>query len=181
MKNIFIVIKFIFSVINKFPLRLIELLGQIFPENSSGCRIRGLMYKPFLKECGSNFQVGLSVKLEFCNNIKIGKDVYIGHGCWLSGLNGGLEFEDEVMLGPGVKMVSSNHSFLKGSSRFAPSDGKLIKIKRGSWLASNVLITSGVEIGESCLVAAGAVVTKSQPANSVIAGVPANVIKAQPN
>jgi acetyltransferase-like isoleucine patch superfamily enzyme len=48
-------------------------------------------------------------------------------------------------------------------------------------VASNVVITSGVEIGESCLVAAGAIVTKSQPANSVIAGVPANVIKNQPN
>jgi acetyltransferase-like isoleucine patch superfamily enzyme len=123
MNFFFYSIKFLIAIINKLPLRFVELFGQIFPENSSGCRIRGLMYKPFLKQCGSNFQVGLSVKLEFCENITIGKDVYIGHGCWLSGLNGGLEFEDEVMLGPGVKMVSSNHSFSKGSSRFAPSDG----------------------------------------------------------
>lgn len=78
-------------------------------------------------------------------------------------------------------MVSGNHAFLNGSARYASAKSLPIKIGYGSWLAANTVITSGVEIGESCLVAAGAVVTKSQPPNSVLAGVPAKVIKEQPN
>ena len=160
--------KFILTILKGFPLRFVEILGQVLPENTAGCKLRGLMYKPFLKKCGKNFQVGLSAKLEFLNNIEVNDNVYIGHGCWISGINGGIIFEDEVMLGPNVKMVSSNHTFHDGSARFAKSIGTPIKICRGSWIASGVIITAGTTIGASSLVAAGAVVTKSFPNNSII-------------
>lgn len=162
--------------IKLIPLRFLEIIGQFFPENTFGCRIRGYLLKPFLKKCGKNFQVALNVKLEHLKNISVGDDVYIGYGSWISGLRGGIILEDEVMIGPYLKMVSSNHTFCKGSARFAPGEGKEIKIGFGTWVASGVTITAGVVVEKSCLVAAGSVVTKSFEKDSIIAGVPAKKI-----
>ena len=54
---------------------------------------------------------------------------------------------------------------------------KPITIEDNCWIASNVTICGGVTIGKNSVVAAGAVVTKDMPANSIIAGVPAKVIR----
>ena len=138
--------------------------------------IRGFIYRPFLFKCGKNFQVGIGAKLEHLKNIEVGDNVYIGHGCWISGVRGGIKFHNEVMLGPYVKMVSSNHTIINNSFRFGPGIGKPIEIGKGTWIASNAVITAGVTIGECCLVSAGSVVTKSFDSFSVLGGVPAKII-----
>lgn len=122
-----------------FIIRVLEVMGQLLPENILGCRLRGMCYQPFLKRCGRNFQVGIGVKLEHTQRIEIGSNVYIGHGSWISGLRGGVVLEDEVMLGPYVTMVSSDHQFKAGSARYAESKASGIRIGRGSWLAAKVI------------------------------------------
>lgn len=170
-------IMFEFNFIKRLIIRILELIGQCFPEDTRGCKIRGLIYRPFLKKCGRNFQVGLGAKLEHPGNIVVGNDVYIGHGCWISGIRGGIILEDEVMLGPFVKMVSSNHTKLNNSYRFGPGIPGKIRIGRGSWIAANAVLTAGVAIGECCLIAAGSVVTKNQEAFTIVGGVPAKRLK----
>ncbi|WP_111672224.1 acyltransferase [Algoriphagus litoralis] len=173
LKKLYILFKLSGTFLFDTLFRILEISSQVFPSSAWGCNIRGWVYKPFLRKCGNNFQVALGAKLEHCRNIEVGNDVYIGHGCWISGVRGGIIFGDEVMLGPGVKMVSSNHTPVNGSYRFGPGIGKEIKIGKGTWIAANAVITAGVYIGDGCLVAAGAVVTKSFDSNSVIAGIPA--------
>lgn len=173
--------KFIFlKNLNLFKLhliRLLELIGQLFPGDAQGCRIRGLFYRPFLKKCGKNFQVSIGARLEHLQNIEIGNDVYIGPGCWICGIRGGIIFEDQVMLGPHICMVSSNHTSIKNSFRFGPGIGGQIHIGKGTWIAANCVITAGVTIGEGCLIAAGAVVTKDCEPFIIAGGVPAQKIK----
>lgn len=175
-KNIGVFTLSFFKSLKLFPLRLVDIIGQLFPEDSFGCKVRGKMYSFFLKKCGANFQVALRVKLEHLRNIEVGNDVYIGYGSWISGLRGGIELHDEVMLGPYVKMISSNHTFNNGSARFAQGVGGRIVIGRGTWIASGVVITAGTEIGQSCLLAAGSIVTKNIPEDSIVAGIPGKVI-----
>ena len=163
-------------LLSELILRFLELLGQLFPESEWGCKVRGLIYKPFLKKCGKNFQIALSAKLEHCKNIEIGSDVYIGHGSWISGIRGGIKLEDEVMIGPLVCMVSSNHRFKNGSARFVEGVGGKIVIGRGTWIAANVTVTAGVSVGSSCLLAAGSVVTKDVSNGAMVGGVPAKEI-----
>jgi len=158
--------------------RLLEVFGQLLPSTTWGCKVRGYFYRPFMKACGKNFQVALQAKLECMQGIEVGDNVYIGPGCWVCGLRGGITLEDEVMLGPMISMVSSNHTFNDGSARFAPSIGKPIVIGAGTWIAGGVSVTAGVIVGRSCLLAAGAVVTKDVPDFSIAAGVPAKVIGA---
>jgi acetyltransferase-like isoleucine patch superfamily enzyme len=56
---------------------------------------------------------------------------------------------------------------------------KGIRIGNNCWIGSKVTILDGVTIGDGCILAAGTVVTKSFPANSIIGGVPAKIIKSR--
>ena len=163
-------------LIKSIPMRLLEIIGQFLPENVIGCKFRGMLLRPFLKQCGKNFQMGIGAKLEHPQNIIIGENVYIGHGSWVSGLRGGVELADEVLIGPYVTMVSSNHTFVNGSSRFGPGDRGQITVGRGTWLAAGCTLVAGANVGAGCLIAAGAVVTKDIPDGKVAGGIPAKVL-----
>ena len=177
-------IKVLYSLVIKFYrlvkgmfFRFFELLSQVLPESSTGCFIRGLIYRPFLGSCGKNFQVGIGVKLEHLSNIYIGDDVYIGHCSWVSGLRGGVILSDQVMLGPFVKMVSSNHTKIDGSFRFGPGIGSPIRVGRGVWIGAGAILTAGSIVSDGSVVAAGAVVTKEfSQKGMIVAGVPAKEI-----
>ena len=166
------------KLIQGIAFRMLELLGQVFPESEIGCRIRGFIYRPFLKRVGKNFQVALYAKIEHPEGIVVGDNVYVGHGSWLSGLRGGIILADEVMLGPFVTMVSSNHTMENRSFRFGPGVGAEIRVGFGTWIAAGATIIAGTTIGDSCLIAAGAVVNQDIPANSIAAGIPAKAVSA---
>lgn len=74
------------NVISSMPFRILELIGNLLPNNSVGCKLRGRLYKSFFKSCGKNFQVSQNVKLENMKNIVVGNDVYIGYSCWINGI-----------------------------------------------------------------------------------------------
>jgi acetyltransferase-like isoleucine patch superfamily enzyme len=95
-------------------------------------------------------------------------------GCHLDGRNG-IVIGENVWIGPGVRLVSMNHR-LDNFQEYEQS-GPII-IGDNCWLAANVVVLPGVELGNHTIVAAGAVVTKSFLQTDVlIAGVPARVIK----
>ncbi len=110
--------------------------------------------------------------------IKIGDNVGIGEYAYLGGA-GGLEIGNDCIVGQYFSCHPENHQFsdLKTPIRYQGTIRKGIKIGGNCWVGSKVTILDGVTIGEGCVIAAGAVVTQSMPAYSVIAGVPAKVIK----
>jgi acetyltransferase-like isoleucine patch superfamily enzyme len=106
--------------------------------------------------------------------ITLGKNVFINHDCSFIDM-GGITIEDDVLIGPRVNLLTENHSL-------DPSDRqtlqlKSILIKRNAWIGAAATILPGVTIGENAVVAAGAVVSKDVPANTVVGGVPAKIIK----
>ena len=105
---------------------------------------------------------------------RIGKNVFINHDCTFLDM-GGITIEDDVMIGPKVCITTEGHPL-------NPHERKqlLVKpviIKRNAWIGAGAIILPGVTIGENSIVAAGAVVSKDVPANTVVGGVPARVIK----
>ncbi|WP_455683459.1 sugar O-acetyltransferase [Thomasclavelia sp.] len=110
---------------------------------------------------------------DFGNRIKFGKNVFINHSAILSA-SGGIEFEDGVMIAPGVRIATINHDMNERHSIY--TYGKVI-IKKNAWIGMNVTICPGVTIGEYAVVGAGAVVTKDVPDNAIVGGVPARVIR----
>ena len=107
-------------------------------------------------------------------NISLGKGVFINHDCSMLDL-GGIEIEDEVMIGPRVSITSENHP-ISPKERKTLVPGK-VTIKKNAWIGSNVNILPGVTIGEHSVVAAGAVVTKNVPPRTLVGGIPAKELK----
>lgn len=110
----------------------------------------------------------------FGRHIRLGRNVFINHACSFLDL-GGITIEDEVMVGPRVNITSENHP-VKVADRKTMVPGAVV-IKRNAWIGAAASIMPGVTIGENSVVAAGAVVTKDVPENTVVAGIPAKVVK----
>jgi len=110
----------------------------------------------------------------FGQSIRLGKNVFINHACSFLDI-GGITIEDDVQIGPRVNLTSENHPLDPGDrTTLIPN---AIVIRRNAWIGAGATILPGVTIGENAIVAAGAVVSKDVAANTVVAGVPAKVIK----
>ncbi|SNR40990.1 DapH/DapD/GlmU-related protein [Flavobacterium sp. ov086] len=107
-------------------------------------------------------------------HITIGKNVFINFDCTFLAL-GGITIEDDVLIGPKVSLITENHP-LNPEERKGLT-GKPILIKKNAWIGANATILPGVTIGENAVVAAGAVVSKDVPDNTIVGGVPAKFIK----
>ncbi len=113
-------------------------------------------------------------QINYGKNTKIGKNVFINFDCTFLDL-GGITIEDNVMLAPKVSLLSESHP-ISAKERQTLTTGK-IHIKKNVWLGANATILAGVTIGENSVVAAGAIVSKDVPDNTIVGGIPAKIIK----
>ena len=112
--------------------------------------------------------------INYGKHITIGKNVFINFDCTFLAL-GGITIEDDVLIGPKVSLITENHP-LNPEERKGLT-GKPILIKKNAWIGANATILPGVTIGENAVVAAGAVVSKDVPDNTIVGGIPAKFIK----
>src|ERR1700751_4830331 len=108
--------------------------------------------------------------------IRVGHDVFINQNCTFYAL-GGLDIADDVMIGPNVSIITASHP-LEPSRRRALTIAKPIVIERNVWIVAGATIVGGVTVGENSVVAAGSVVTKDVPPNTLVGGNPARVIRS---
>lgn len=138
--------------------------GIRFGDNVSIGAYSRIVLSTSLNQLGTSIQIG--------NNVGMGEFAYLGGA-------GGLEIGDDCIIGQYLSCHPENHNYSDLSTAFRHQGvtRKGIKIGKNCWIGSKVTILDGVVIGDNCVIAAGSVVTKSMPANSVIGGVPAKVIK----
>lgn len=111
---------------------------------------------------------------DFGKNIIIGKNVFLNTGCSFQD-RGGIIIGDGTLIGMNVTIATLNHGLsLDTRNTTYPSP---VVIGENVWIGSNATILPGVTIGNNSVVAAGAVVTKNVLENTVVAGVPAKVVK----
>lgn len=110
------------------------------------------------------------------DEIRVGRNVFINQNCTLYDL-GGLDIGDDVMIGPNVSIITAGHP-LAPSLRRSVTIGNPIVIGRNVWIGTGAIVIGGVTIGENSVVAAGAVVTRDVPANTLVGGNPARVIRS---
>ena len=94
-------------------------------------------------------------------------------GCYIQGING-IHFGSNIEIGPGVRIISSNH---QEDDYSISKKSEPIYIGNNVWLGSNAIILPEVTIGDNVVIGAGSVVTKNIPSNSIAVGNPCRVIK----
>ena len=130
-----------------------RLTGQPVDESFS-------LFPPFYTDCGKN--------------IWVGKRVFINAGCCFQD-QGGIYIGDDCLIGHQVVIATLNHDLDPAHRKdLLP---KPVKLGNNVWVGAHATILPGVTVGDNAVIAAGAVVTKDVPANTVAAGVPAKVIK----
>lgn len=130
---------------------------------------------------GSFSRIVVSTSLDHLgSHIRIGNHVGIGEFAYLGGA-GGLEIGDECIIGQYFSCHPENHlaDHPETPIRHQGVSRKGIVIGSNCWIGSKVTVLDGVEIGSGSIIAAGAVVNRSFPPNSVIGGVPARLIKSR--
>jgi acetyltransferase-like isoleucine patch superfamily enzyme len=141
-------------------------------------RLINFIFQRILRQnCDSPWSVNFTSRIVFPHKIQIGSGVerslLFSPNCYIQGGNG-VEIGDGTRFGPGVKIISANHN-PSNMSQWLPD--KPIKVGRNCWIGANAVVLPGVELGNNVIVGAGAVVTKSCPANMILIGNPATAIK----
>lgn len=109
--------------------------------------------------------------------VKIGSRTTFGNDCFFGGA-GGIVIGEDVVAGQFIRFHSENHNYADMDALIKDQGvtHKGIKIGNNCWIGSGVVFLDGAEIGNGCVVAANAVVTKKYGDNVIIGGVPAKII-----
>jgi acetyltransferase-like isoleucine patch superfamily enzyme len=119
-----------------------------------------MVFPPFYTDCGKN--------------ITIGKNVFINSGCHFQD-QGGITIGDGALIGHNAVLATLNHG-IKPEDRASLYPAPIV-LGKNVWIGANATVTPGITIGDNAIIAAGAVVTKDVPVNTIVGGVPAEVIK----
>lgn len=135
-----------------------EILKQLLKEVPEGLTI----LSPFVCDYGSNIHLGKNVFVNVNSYFMDGAPITVG---------------DNVFIGPFCGFYTATHPLDYKNRNIGLEKALPIKIGDNCWFGANVSVMPGVTIGSGCVIAAGSVVTKDVPDNSMVAGVPAKVMK----
>lgn len=148
-----------------------------------------LLREPFIKaalgSCGKNVHIAEKCDFMGIGNISIGNGSSIGRGSVLWTTRAKIEIGEKVITGPNVTIITGNHrtnlvgkymADVSDREKEACDDADVI-IKKDVWIGANAVILKGVTIEEGCVIAAGAVVSRSIQPYGIYGGVPAVRLK----
>jgi maltose O-acetyltransferase len=137
---------------------------------------RHAILQHMLRQIGQNSIIEPPFYCVYGHNIYIGDHVYLNVSCTILDCNE-VHIGHHVMIGPAVQIYTAAHD-LQAEARIQGCEvAKPIVIKDNVWIGGGAILLPGVTIGRNAVVGAGAVVTRGVPANTVVAGNPARVIR----
>ena len=146
-----------------------------------GFALRYLLYKGLCRRLGGFCYIYPGARLSHTYGMDVGRNLHVNAGAFLYG-RGGLTIGDDVMIGPNVVVVSSQHRFDDPRLPMVAQGhrGDPVSIGTDVWLGANAVVLPGVRVADGTVVSAGAVVTRDTEAYSIVGGVPAARIGARP-
>jgi len=128
------------------------------------------------KPVGDRFTLIPPFYTDYGLNITIGEAVFIGYQSAFTG-HAPIDIADEVMIAHKVNLVTAGHAVAPEERRRTVTAAP-ITIDRNAWIGAAATVLPGVHVGADAVVAAGAVVTRDVPPATLVAGVPATVIRS---
>ena len=127
-------------------------------------------------EIGDNTKIGAFVEIQ--KNAKVGNNCKVSSHTFICE---GVTIEDDVFIGHSVTFINDSYPRATSEGRLqTEADWKVEKtlVKRGASIGSGTTVLSDVTIGENSIVGAGSVVTRDVPANTIVAGNPAKILRS---
>jgi acetyltransferase-like isoleucine patch superfamily enzyme len=161
------------------PTHLFNFVSRALPGRSHGVRRR------LLRACGAR----LAPDVRLHADVRVyGANLRIGAGTWISSesvliatASAEIAIGGRCDIGPRVMLVTGTHALGGHDRRAGAGEARPIIVGDGCWIGAGSTILGGARIGDGCVVAAGAVVLPGDyPADSLLAGVPAQVKKRLP-
>lgn len=152
-------------------------LTRVYNETSEtehGKRIEVL--KALLGGTGENFYIEPTFRCDYGSNIYVGEHFYANFDCVMLDVCE-IRIGANCMLAPGVHIYTATHPLDPVERNSGKEFGKPVIIGNNVWIGGRAVINPGVTIGDNAVIASGAVVTKDVPANVVVGGNPARVLK----
>ncbi len=162
-----------YSQLQSSGIRTTELLIK-YNSTSSPDLLRAIWSELTRTPLDKTSYIQVPVHINHAEFISLGKNVYVNHACSMLAL-GTITIKDDVLIGPKVNLITEGHPIDPRQRKAL--EVKPVVIKNNAWIGAGATILPGVTVGENAIVAAGALVNKDVPANTIVGGVPAKVIK----
>ena len=152
-----------------------RLVGELNTGYHSPDEVRALLERIWGQPLDNSVRMFPPFYTAFGKTTRVGKEVFINFGCTFLD-QGGIAIEDGVFIGPGAKILTEGHPEQPEIRHTLQT--KPVVIRRKAWIGAGAIILPGVTVGENAIIAAGAVVTKDVPDNTIAAGVPAKILRS---
>lgn len=140
--------------------------------------IRNLMFHIVLGQYGKGSMIDYNTYIRYMPRVEIGVDTTINRGCRLLASHFHKDVKivigNHVAIAPEVCILAAGHDYRK---RELPDTAESVIIGDYVWIGARSIILQGVTVGEGAVIGAGSVVTKDVPPYSIVAGVPAKLVK----
>jgi len=144
-----------------------------------GSKLNRFIVKYIFHQCGSNVNIRPHVYFSTGCQITIGDNSMIGERS-IIGSGANVHIGDNVLMGPEVLIYTGNHGTKLGTlMKLQPVIFEDVYIGDDVWIGARCIILPGVRISNGAVIAAGSVVTKDVPENTIVGGVPAKPIKTR--
>lgn len=156
------------------------LINSVYVITNKIAHIRSIFWGLLLKSIGENVIIQKGCVFGQPHEIEIGNNVFINKNVmFLNSQEAGIKLGDFVIIGPNVVFITDSIDYRNITKPMCYSHKfhKSIEVGSDVWIGTNAVILPGVKIGKGSIVGAGAVVTKDVSPFTVVAGVPAKVIK----
>lgn len=158
----------------KRAVRLLSLYEQAHPTDPDIARY---LLAQVIGSVGEDVDIRPPLRVDYGHNITIGDGSWVNFG--LTALDvAPIVIGQDVLIGPNCSLYTAIHPTEPGPRRAKWESAAPITLGDNVWLGGSVVVCPGVTIGENSIIGAGAVVTRSVPANSIAVGNPARVIRA---
>ncbi|WP_204120117.1 sugar O-acetyltransferase [Levilactobacillus wangkuiensis] len=163
-----------FQIINQTVQRTQELLKKFNHIDQTPEQRRATLSQVVGYSVPESAEINAPVHSDFGPHIFIKDNVYVNQGVMFVDL-GGIYLDEGALIGPGAMLITVNH--LEDPAQRRNVQARAVHINRNAWIGASAMILPGVTVGENAIVGAGSVVTKDVPANMVVVGSPARVLR----
>ncbi len=172
-----------------------------FDDSAAGERMRRVLLRAICRSFGNDVKVGVGVLIRDAHTFEIGDGVFIGNQTYLQGRHDGhcvigahtwigpqsffdcrdMELGEYVGWGPGAKVLGSDHTGEPVDMPIIQTDLVIrpVRVGFGADIGVNAVLLPGVTVGEGAIVGAGAVVTQDVDPYTIVAGVPAKLLRSR--